>query len=77
MGYSVGEAAHLGVAALAGVASEGIGEGDYLLERSQDTATRRVATHLAADPVLVVVGCQPARFTEGADQGLRSGSLSR
>ena len=55
MGYSVGEATHLGVTALAGVASEGVRQGDYLLERSQDTATQRVATHRAANPVLVVV----------------------
>jgi hypothetical protein len=55
MEHLVGEAAHLGVTALAGVASEGIRQGDYLLERSQDTTTRRVATHPAANPVLVVV----------------------
>ncbi len=56
MEHLVGKVVHLGVTALAGVASEGIRHGDYLPERPQDTATRRVATHLAADPVLVVVG---------------------
>ena len=45
MGYSVGEAPHLGVSALlAGMASKGIGQGDYLPECFQETATRRVGT---------------------------------
>jgi hypothetical protein len=45
VGYSVGEEAHLGVTALlAGVASKGVRQSDYLLECLQDAVTRRVAT---------------------------------
>ena len=77
MGYPVGEAAHLGArSAVTGVASEGVGQGDYLAERFYGTTTRRVATHRAANPVLVATGSQLARFADGADDEVRSGSNS-
>jgi hypothetical protein len=73
MGHAVGEVAHLGVAALlAGVLALGIWESDYLLERYQDATTRPIAAHRAQDPI-VATGSQLARFTEGADDGVRSG----
>jgi hypothetical protein len=53
MGHAVGGEVHLGMSALlAGVASKGIRQGDYLLERVYSTTTRRVATHWAANPIL-------------------------
>jgi hypothetical protein len=55
VGYSIGEAPHLGVAALlAGVLAKGIWQSDYLLQRSQDATTRPIAAHWALDPLLVV-----------------------
>jgi hypothetical protein len=73
MEYPVGEAAHLGVAALAGVASKGVRQGDNLSQRFHDATARRVATHRALDPI-VAAGSQLANFADGADDGVRSGS---
>ncbi len=71
MGYSLGEAAHLGVTTLlAGVASKGVRQGDYLPQFLQDTTTRLVAAHWAPNPILVASGSQLARFAEGADDGV-------
>ena len=73
MGYPIGEVAHLGVTALpAGVLAKGIWQTDYLLQRSQDATTRPIGAHWALDPI-VATGSQLARFTVGADDGVRSG----
>jgi hypothetical protein len=61
-------------ALLAGVASEGVWQGDYLPPRFYGTTTRRVAARRAENPVLVVAGPHLTRFAGGADQGARSGS---
>jgi len=74
VGYPVGEAAHLGMPALlAGVASKGIRQGDYLPECFQNTTTRRVAAHRALN-LIVAAGSQLTRFADRADEGMRSGS---
>jgi hypothetical protein len=75
MGHLVGEAAHLGMSALlAGVASEGVRQGDYLPQRFYGTTTRRVAAHRAANLVLVLAGSHLTRFADRADEGVRCGS---
>ncbi len=62
-------------ALLAGMASKGVRQGDYLPERFQDTTTRRAATYQALNPT--VAGDQFARFADGAYKGMRSGGWSR
>jgi len=74
VGYPVRETAHLGIPALlASVAPKGVRQGRYLPESFQDTATRRVSAHRAPN-FIVVAGKKLARFTEGADEGMRSGT---
>ena len=75
MAYPFGEAAHLWVTTLlTGVASKGVWQSSYLLERFKEAMTRRVAAHWALDPILVTTGSQLARFTAGADDRASSGS---
>jgi hypothetical protein len=73
--YPVGEEAHLGMLTLlAGVASKGIRQGDYLLKRFQIATTRLVATHRALNPSMVAAGSHLTHFADRADDGVRSGS---
>jgi hypothetical protein len=74
VGYSVGEEAHLGVAALlAGVAAEGVWQKDYLPECFQDVTIRLIVAHWALDPIVVATRAQLVCFADGADDGVRSG----
>lgn len=68
MEHPVGQAAHLGVAALAGMFTEGVRKGDYLRERPQDRAVEGAPAGITAGQETGFVATQlagAARWAHG------------
>ncbi len=70
--HPVGQAAHLGVAALAGVPAQSIWQGDYLLEGPQGGNVNGADARAAADRD-APGETQLTRFAERADYGIGAG----
>ena len=68
--HSVGQAAHLGMAALAGVCPKDIRQSGYLLKGPHYPSTQGPATGVAAGRI-ATGGVQFACFAEGTDEGVR------
>ncbi len=70
--HPVGQVAHLGVAALAGVLAQSVRQGDYLLEGSQGGNVNSANARAAADRD-TPGETQLTRFAERADYGVGAG----
>jgi hypothetical protein len=75
--HPIWQAAHLGVAALAGVFPEGVWKGDYLLERPQDWAVEGAAAGIAAGQEAGSLAPQFAGAARRADGVIRPGHGAR
>jgi hypothetical protein len=75
--HPIGQMPHLWVAALAGVASQGIGQGSYLLEGPEDRTSNREAAGVAAGHQLGSPRPQLPRSARRADDVAWSGCRTR
>jgi hypothetical protein len=66
---AVGEATHLGVAAVAGVTTEGVGQPGYPTERLQERPVEHTPAGVAAGRS-VSEGLELVRLAEGAGEGM-------
>ena len=72
MEHPIGQVAHLGVTALAGVLARGVWQRDYLLKGQQHRATQYAPTRAAAD-TFVAEGLQLTHLADRAHKEIGSG----
>jgi hypothetical protein len=70
--HPIGQATHLGVAALAGVLSRGVWQRDYLLKGQQHRGTHYAPTRAAAG-TFATEGLQLTHLADRADKEIGSG----
>jgi hypothetical protein len=69
---AIGQVAHLGVTAFAGVLARGVWQSDYLLQGQQHRGTQYAPTRAAAD-TFTTEGLQLTHPANRADKVIRSG----
>ena len=71
--HAVGQASHLRVPALAGVAADDIGQSDYPVERLEERSAEEASARFAVDRA-VSEGPELVHLAERADERMRPGS---